>query len=625
MPRFVHGPLLGGMLAAVTLSCCAGTSFGQASPGVDAGTRVDLILERGRFLEPLPFDVQFYLYGSAPPDLVYARGRFARLTKALRRCEQVLPPMPATADPVTVGTPPPQEGLAQSPPARRDDPRPPPIHVIDVARPFTDENKTVFELSVESLDPNQEYCFEFEMFYKIEAEEARAAGFQGIDSALRSVAGDEGKAAAPAAYDRMRRENSEAIQAIRARKEAEKGIRLDIVPVRDAFFDTRQPAEILPAPFRREFEKTLDSQAASIETARQYGAAAADAQLAADALVNDPAFGRMVQQVSARATSSALALRMTSRPSALGIVNRPEKLAAPFGLSPDARAAAPVEQMWDPKAVGTRVTNLEERIREFAALRDLAKDLADQPGLRNAAGLGAPAGAAPNPNELSSDELSNVAARAEDARDRVEAARNLLELLQTSLNDRAAAIASMTEQLAVASSQIVAFRGTTISDWKTRASQYISADVGLASAPTIDSTFFYVGTNFYTGAVNKRARLRWGDQSFRKRFAFLFAIPLNPFQEDQTVDQLANASQKIEGVIGGRPLLMGAGWRLTDVVRFTGGSVLFRVKGANPLVDTKPEPHFTWFMSMSVDWDIKHFFSGLAGQTPGKSQSSVAR
>jgi ACR3 family arsenite efflux pump ArsB len=47
----------------------------------------------------------------------------------------------------------------------------------------------------------------------------------------------------------------------------------------------------------------------------------------------------------------------------------------------------------------------------------------------------------------------------------------------------------------------------------------VSAWPSVAASPAIESVFFYVGTNFYFGPVNKKAPLRWeGRGFFRKRF-----------------------------------------------------------------------------------------------------------
>jgi hypothetical protein len=476
----------------------------------------------------------------------------------------------------------------------------------------------VFELSVPSLDPNKQYCFEFEMSYRATGPELEAAIREGLDSALRSVFGMEIQVAERSAYDAFRQQSSQLIQRIARMKEAAKGLPIRVVPVEGAFFDVNTPTDRLPLAFRQQFTAALQAQARQVAAWRNIGTASGTAAAAAVQLLDNADFQRMIQQVQARADDPALSLRLTGLTSALTILDRRDALrAASQGLTAEtAFTQLPPDQIQDPALVTERQRVIDGVMSDLAQLRDLAAALAATPALRDAAMLGptTPAAGA-NPNALAPDRLKSVAQLIEDVREAFEATRFRFEDLARALGERQRTIAAMSTQMTGASTELVPFRGTTLGTWETRASQYLSADVGLARADPIDSTFFYLGTNIYTGPVNKRAELEWRDQSFRKRFAFMFGIPLNPFEEDQTVDQFANAPQTLEGVLGDRPLLIGAGWRLTNVMRATGGIVMFRVKDANPLLDTRPKTHFTWFMSLSTDWDIRGMFtSGFTGR-----------
>jgi hypothetical protein len=629
-------------LAALVAIGTADAAFAQASKGLDPGSKVDLILEPGRFLSPLPFDVQFYLRGVAPEDLVEAKGRFAHLTRALRLCSEVLPrtsqaapsrPAPPRTEGGQPAVPTPTDPMVPPPPPPR---RPPRIYQIDTVRPFMDGSTRVFELSVDPLAPNKDYCFEFTMRYRIKEEEIQSLAVEGIDTALRAAyTRPDRETATQAGYETLRQEVIAAIEAIARRKEAEKGIDIEIDwgSMTGTIFQRPRPGEtaaeaiaMIPPAFHRQFSDAIQAQSIKRSSARTFGTASGDAAIAADALFNDKTFQRMLQQVNAHAGDPSLSVRLTGLEGALNLATADRRPAAEGLTREEARLAVPPDQVWDPNALAGRIANLEQSIARFVQLRDLAQDLATSPGLRRAAVLEpkTPEGAA-NPNAISGKELEAVALVADDARDAFQQARNLLGSLERSLGERTQAISTMAAHFRALSEQVTPFRGSTTSNWETRAGQHISVDVGLAWSEPIDSTFFYVGTNIYTGPVNKKAPLSWSDQSFRKRFAFLFAIPLNPFEQDQTVNQFANAPQTLEGVIGKRPLLTGAGWRLTDFIRLTGGTVLFKVKSANPLLDIKPTTHVTWFVSMSVDWDLKGmFFSGVAtGNTPPAPQSSV--
>ena len=79
----------------------------------------------------------------------------------------------------------------------------------------------------------------------------------------------------------------------------------------------------------------------------------------------------------------------------------------------------------------------------------------------------------------------------------------------------------------------------------------------------IDSFFFYLGTNFYLGPVNKKAPLSFREDGFRssirKRFAVMFGIPINGFDDTADVSLSGAPGVPLQGVIGSRPLLVGGG------------------------------------------------------------------
>jgi hypothetical protein len=119
--------------------------------------------------------------------------------------------------------------------------------------------------------------------------------------------------------------------------------------------------------------------------------------------------------------------------------------------------------------------------------------------------------------------------------------------------------------------------------------------------------------------VNKKAPLSFREDGFatsmRKRFAVMLGIPINGFDDTATTTLTSGAGVRLDGVIGSRPLLLGAGFRINDFVRFTGGSVFFKVPDPNPLV-SDPKTRHSAFFAISVDWDVRGMFGGLSGQTP---------
>lgn len=147
-------------------------------------------------------------------------------------------------------------------------------------------------------------------------------------------------------------------------------------------------------------------------------------------------------------------------------------------------------------------------------------------------------------------------------------------------------------------------RASTVAEYQTRATWYVGADLGAALAWDLEEAFAYGGANIYFRPVNKKAHLSWDDwqknqrwAEFRKRFSIMLGLP----RDEITME---NA----EPLIQGRPVLVGAGLRLSDFLRFTfAGALVFKEKDPNPLVDDK---RLAWspFVGLSIDWNIAGTF-----------------
>jgi hypothetical protein len=293
---------------------------------------------------------------------------------------------------------------------------------------------------------------------------------------------------------------------------------------------------------------------------------------------------------------------------------RDSDVAQASGIAPDERAAAlNINNVWDPELLTSRVANLTATIGQLQAFRQILVDLANpvlQP-LRDAAGLGPTLQGAPNPNAVTLDQFTAVAQQVERVRSALEVARFQLTTVQELLTTRAAAITAFANRFAAELVDVIEIDGDTTATWDTRTRSYVSADVGVAWSDPIQSFFFYVGANFYLGPVNKKAPLRWSEPgNFRKRFALMAAIPLNSFNLSQAQTTLSAGGVTLKGVLGDRPLLLGAGVRINDLVRVTSGAVLFRVQDPNPLIATE-RLDYAWFLAFSIDWDLRGMFAEL--------------
>ena len=169
---------------------------------------------------------------------------------------------------------------------------------------------------------------------------------------------------------------------------------------------------------------------------------------------------------------------------------------------------------------------------------------------------------------------------------------------------------------------------TTAASFKTRSRWYVSADAGLLRGFVIKETLPYLGVNVYPFGLNKDAylpllRLRklakfsplkkesrtresraeaskslW---RLRRRLSFSFGATIGSVEEEGVRD----------GLVGGRALLLGVGFRLNDYLRFSSGVLLFEADDhSNPLV-TRFSPAYTSYLSLALDWDVSDTIGGL--------------
>lgn len=563
------------LFSVIGLLLSAAPSGAQYSQGTDPGTVVDVQIEAGRFANPLPFDVQFFIRGPADADVVGVRGRYAKLTRALTTCQQAL-----------------GDGAAVS---------------LGNAPIFTHAEKgRVFELSARPLSPDEDYCFELTLRIKVDRAELQPLVIQAVDTTLRNLSPRSGDLLTVPEYDAFRRTVVAAIEALRQKKEAEKKIRLTFVPPPGSFFDLKTPAIAVRADYQLQFTNALQGQRQRDSATNNYNTSITRAISALTDFATTTRVSHMVTKLRENDADRLVGTRTSALDGSFALIE-----AEPAVLNPDLST-------WDLNATAAQIQRLQAAVTNLNRISQLVRDIQRLPLLRQAAELDQPAKGAPaNPDALTDAELNTIRDDAESVADEIENALGDLERVEDVLGRRSVAIAAMSEQVLGEVEKQVEFTGTTTAGWETRAKSYVSADVGIAWSQPIDSFFFYLGANFYFGPVNKKAPLKWGDGgNFRKRVALLAAIPFNSFESgtNQTVNLTARGVE-LKGVLGSRPLLLGGGVRLNDLVRVGGGAVLFRVKDPDPLVD-QDRIDSSWFISISIDWDVKGMFSTLAGTTP---------
>jgi hypothetical protein len=216
--------------------------------------------------------------------------------------------------------------------------------------------------------------------------------------------------------------------------------------------------------------------------------------------------------------------------------------------------------------------------------------------------------------KLAPEEVGELAALSQDtglvgridrALDRIEG-----ELLgdagvQGALAARSAAVAAMVREYRRRVENVTGVAGSTVGNFQTQANNYISADTGFSCSPELSACSTYVGANFYFHPVNKAAPLRqfgpfFGRESLKRRLALMLGLTVQGIADDNTRDDL----------FGSQSLLVGLGARITNSVRFTAGSLVFRKLSPNPL-STDKKLTTTYFFSVSFDIDVVPALKGF--------------
>jgi hypothetical protein len=268
-------------------------------------------------------------------------------------------------------------------------------------------------------------------------------------------------------------------------------------------------------------------------------------------------------------------------------------LAAAGGVTGDLKA------VWRPEGAVTRGTNFATLRQRLEQLEHFARAVADTGG--SARALVEPAIGAPAVAAIAALFAPGGALPA--ALSQTDRQARLMSRLAAALKDRDAALVSFTEALVLIMQDERFVEATTVADGATTQNNYISADGGLLYAGDIGQAALFVGTNIYLRPVNKDAPLSQRG-SFGRRFAFTVGVTVSSIADDNgtRTDMFADSS-----------LVLGAGLRVTQSIRVGAGALVFKESDPNPLV-TKKTAAATWYLSFSFDINVAKGLEGLGGE-----------
>ncbi len=286
--------------------------------------------------------------------------------------------------------------------------------------------------------------------------------------------------------------------------------------------------------------------------------------------------------------------------------NDSEAQAAATGQAPDAPAGSPtLASTTDAAAAAAAASRLNATNQALADLESLIQKMTGP--------TGPPAVAA----GLSADDKAALAALVAPggavarASDLSFALAGQADNLARNLAASEKAVADLAAGLELALQSVFVADGSTTGNFDTMANVYISADAGLLWGPEIDEVVPYVGTNIYTTPVNKDAPLRTLGtfrQTFRKRFAFTVGLTASSIADNGGTASGATR----DDLFGNQSLLLGAGLRITDMVRVGVGGLIFKQKDPNPLIDDETTGR-TYYLTFSFDLDVASAFKGGLG------------
>jgi hypothetical protein len=563
----------------------ADTGFAEVAVNVNAGT----------FNQVLPFDVPIRLCGQATADttvdVIYAVG-CAPPSMSRETCRQ-LAKQPLTTAPVEIGGSACRNGQV----------------LYGRANPATLDG-TTFRAVVPRLQAERAYAFCFRLERPISADEAAIFAVKAratLDTRLGAI--HSGDLSAEQSSDLRASLRDDLLELIGSDDE-------EITS--NTLFDPALPQAQVSGQFNQRVRLVLEPQL-RIDGVLSGGGGTSYATLqlqlrqALDGVRTSAALQRFVQLLDQAAVSNVnLATLLANEyrdELALARLTDDEAARAALGLDPATTDGQDLAQTTDPVAAA-QIADRYQQLSETLSNPD-PRQLGLDELIQDALGNGM---TAPYVKDLTADERAALTALGQGPIARGAGIAFVLagqaKTVSGSLTARAKALDDLTATVQLATTAFQLASSTTVGNFQTSQANYISADGGLMMAPEIDELVPYIGTNIYLRPVNKDAPLRslgtFG-QTFSRRFAITLGLTTSSVAETE-----GNVTLR-DNLFGSQSLVLGAGLRITDMIRIGTGALVFREDDPSPLIN-ELSVSATYYFSVSFDLDVASTFRGGFGR-----------
>ena len=138
----------------------------------------------------------------------------------------------------------------------------------------------------------------------------------------------------------------------------------------------------------------------------------------------------------------------------------------------------------------------------------------------------------------------------------------------------------------------------------TSANRYVGLDAGLLHVPELKKTSMYIGTNLYLRPVNKSVPLSQRGGLLR-RFALTLGLSIQSIEDDRETRR---------NLFGRYSMVLGAGYRISQLLRISGGALVFRERDPEtfPLTESTSIAASP-YAAFSVDLDVGRQLTGIGG------------